>query len=348
MSSTLATLSCDVPAGRGGTVALHRFACALALCTLALIMLGSMVTTTGSGLAVPDWPTTYGQNMFTFPPSKWVGGIYYEHLHRLVAAGVGLLTVGLCLWLWLSPSSRRLKWLGTAAVILVCGQGLLGGLTVKYLLPTWISVAHAGTAELFLCCMVTLAVATAPRWQLAANPPARRPALRTLAGVVVLCVYLQILLGAWMRHTGSGLAVPDFPLTYGKVLPPLSASAVDDINRQRVWEPLALPPTTLAQIWIHTAHRLGAIVVAIAVLWITRRVLRQWGDQRRVVIPAVLLAALLVLQVMLGPLALWSQRGLLLTTAHVGSGALMLAISWILFLQAGRVPAAEAPPSWRT
>jgi heme A synthase len=164
----------DRSAGRG----LHRFAVALAVATLGLIAAGGLVTSTESGLSVPDWPTTYGQNPFTFPPSKWVGGIRFEHTHRLIASAVGLMTVVLAVWLarrepraWV----RRLGWLALAAVV---AQGILGGLTVKFLLPTAISVAHACLAQSFFCLAVTLAVVTSPRGSRARPAFRIRPAAR--------------------------------------------------------------------------------------------------------------------------------------------------------------------------
>src|SRR6266542_3442015 len=102
---------------------LHRFACVLSVATLFLVALGGVVTTKGVGMAVPDWPTTYGQNMFLFPPSKWIGGIFYEHSHRLVAAAVGMLTTVLAVWLWLKESRRWLRWLGALAFLGVVFQG---------------------------------------------------------------------------------------------------------------------------------------------------------------------------------------------------------------------------------
>ena len=95
---------------------LHRFATFVAACTVLLVLAGSLVTSTGSGLSVPDWPTTYGWNLFTFPPSKWVGGILYEHGHRLIASGVGFLTIVLAAWLWLKEPRRWMRWLGVAAL----------------------------------------------------------------------------------------------------------------------------------------------------------------------------------------------------------------------------------------
>src|ERR1700746_860651 len=123
---------------------LHRFAKFVAGCTVLLVLAGSLVTSTASGLSVPDWPTTYGWNMFAFPPSKWVGGILYEHGHRLIASGVGFLTVVLAAWLWFQEKRRWVRWLGVAALGTVLAQGLLGGLTVLFFLPPAISTAHAG------------------------------------------------------------------------------------------------------------------------------------------------------------------------------------------------------------
>src|SRR3989475_4452668 len=103
---------------------LHRFAKIVAGSTIFLVLAGSLVTSTASGLSVPDWPTTYGWNMFTFPPSKWVGGILYEHGHRLIASTVGFLTIVLAVWLWLRESRRWLNWLGVVALVAVIAQGV--------------------------------------------------------------------------------------------------------------------------------------------------------------------------------------------------------------------------------
>ena len=126
---------------------LHRFAKLLAGCTVFLVLAGSLVTSTDSGLSVPDWPTTYGWSMFTFPPSKWVGGIFYEHSHRLIASTVGFLTILLAIWLWRSEPRRWMRWLGVAALGAVVAQGVLGGLTVLFFLPAPVSTAHAGLAD---------------------------------------------------------------------------------------------------------------------------------------------------------------------------------------------------------
>ena len=149
---------------RQENIALHRFALFTACCTAVLIFVGGLVTSTESGLSVPDWPTTYGWNMFAFPPSKWVGGILYEHGHRLIASTVGFLTIVLAAWLGVQEPRRWMKWLGAAALGAVIAQGVLGGLTVLFFLPAPVSTAHAGLAEIFFCMTVAIALFTSPGW----------------------------------------------------------------------------------------------------------------------------------------------------------------------------------------
>src|SRR4029079_4654509 len=114
---------------------LHRFATFVAGCTVLLVLAGSLVTSTGSGLSVPDWPTTYGWKLLHFSPSKWVGGIFYEHGHRLIASGVGFLTIVLAAWLWLKESRRWLAWIGMAALAPVVADSRRGGLGPLFFLP---------------------------------------------------------------------------------------------------------------------------------------------------------------------------------------------------------------------
>src|SRR5436309_553112 len=178
---------------------LHKFATFLAGCTVLLVLAGSLVTSTNSGLSVPDWPTTYGWNMFTFPPSKWVGGILYEHGHRLIASGVGFLTIILTVWLWMADPRRWMKRLGAAALGSVIVQGALGGITVLFFLPTAISTAHAGLAEIFFGMTVSIALFTSPGW-LRGDDLADDPMLRRVAATTTATIFLQILIGATMRH----------------------------------------------------------------------------------------------------------------------------------------------------
>lgn len=181
----------------------HRYIQATTTATFFLLIAGGLVTSTGSGLAVPDWPLSYGT---LFPPM--VGGIRFEHGHRMIAAAVGVLILALAVWVGRTEPRRwvrRLAYLALAAVIL---QGLLGGVTVLLLLPPAVSIAHACLGATVFCLLVCLSCATAPAWDAA---PARRedagrPSLTALSAGVAGAAASQVVLGALLRHTGIGLA----------------------------------------------------------------------------------------------------------------------------------------------
>ena len=293
---------------------LHRFATFVAACTVVLVLAGSLVTSTGSGLAVPDWPTSYGWSMFTFPPSKWVGGIFYEHGHRLIASTVGFFTILLAAWLWRSDPRRWMKRLGVAALGAVILQGLLGGLTVLLFLPTAVSTAHAGLAEIFFCMTVAIALFTSKDWIRGAGQ-VDDGWLRRAAAATTAMIYVQILLGATMRHSDAGLAIPDFPLMFGGLVPDH-------------WDP---------KIAIHFAHRVGALVVSLSMLAVSTHVWRHHRRNRTLATPAAWLAALVAIQLTLGGLTILSRRDVLINSAHVVVGALVLATSLVLALRSWRV-----------
>ena len=184
----------------------HRIAVVLACATFPLLFIGGLVTSKGAGLAVPDWPTTFGYNMFLYPWSKMVGGIFYEHSHRLVASFVGLVTIALALTLWLREPRRWLRWLGIAALVLVIAQGVLGGLRVV-LLEHLLAVVHAGMAQIFFALTICLAMFTSKEWQRSpAEPPLNDGGrLWRLCAVTTGLIYLQIVFGAVLRHTGTRL-----------------------------------------------------------------------------------------------------------------------------------------------
>jgi cytochrome c oxidase assembly protein subunit 15 len=291
----------------------HRFAKLVALCTLLLIAAGGMVTSTGSGLSVPDWPTTYGQNMFTFPLSKWVGGIRYEHFHRLVASTVGFLTIILAVWTWRVEPRRWVRALGWACLGAVVLQGLLGGLTVLLKLPPAVSIGHAGLAQIFFCLTTTMALVTSRGWR-ANTSPVHDPTLSWLTAGLTVLVYTQILLGATMRHTDAGMAIPTFPLAFGHIVPPF-------------WN---------AGIAIHFAHRVGAGVVTIFVLAAVGHVFYHHRMRRELVRPAALLLASVIVQVALGASVVLSGLQPIINTAHVVNGALVLGTSVVLMLRTFR------------
>src|ERR1051326_9186635 len=203
---------------------LNRFAWLTCIATLLLICSGGMVTSKNVGLAVPDWPTTFGYNMFLFPVSKWIGGILFEHVHRLVASTVGVLTIVLTLWLWRRERRRWLRNLGFIALALVILQGVLGGLRVT-LLRDEIGIFHACLAQMFFGLLVLIALVTSRLWEgiEAYEIPFGRT--RLVAGVAILStavIYFQLGLGATMRHEHRDLAILDFPTAYGQIVPTIT------------------------------------------------------------------------------------------------------------------------------
>jgi cytochrome c oxidase assembly protein subunit 15 len=191
---------------RKESVWLHRFALLTAGATFLLIYVGGIVTSTGAGLAVPDWPTTFGHNMFLYPWSKMVGGILYEHSHRLIGAGVGLLTLTLAIWLWVTEPRAWLRWLGVVALVAVIVQGVLGGLRVVFLEQT-LAVIHAALAQAFFALMAIVAFFTSAegREELHKTPATDASRLRRLAILTMGCIYVQLIFGAMLRHMGMGI-----------------------------------------------------------------------------------------------------------------------------------------------
>jgi cytochrome c oxidase assembly protein subunit 15 len=301
----------------------HRYACVLSAATLLLVAAGGMVTSTQSGLSVPDWPTTYGYQMFSFPLSGMVGGIFYEHGHRLIASVVGLLTIGLALALWRVEPRRWVRRLGFAAVAAVVLQGVLGGLTVLYLLPDAISISHAGLAQIFFCLSVTLAVVTSPRWRAPALLPVDDARLAWRMVLLTGLVYVQVLIGATMRHTGAGLAIPDFPLVYGGLLPP-------------AWT---------FDIAIHYAHRAGAVLVTAVAIAAAARIWSRHAGRPDLVRPAWLIVVAVAFQVALGGLVVLSGKQPTVNTLHVTMGAVVLVASLALTLRTWRIRFTDEPTS---
>src|SRR2546421_1485970 len=197
------------------TTWLNRFAWLTCIATLLLICSGGMVTSKGVGLAVPDWPTTFGYNMFLFPASKWIGGIFFEHTHRLIASTVGFLTIILAAWLWFADPRRWVRMLGIAAVGGVILQGVLGGLRVT-MLKDEIGIFHACLAQAFFGLIVIIALVTSRSWRALAAVASRGKSLRGVALTTTVFIYLQLALGATMRHQHRhrDLAITDFPTAY--------------------------------------------------------------------------------------------------------------------------------------
>jgi cytochrome c oxidase assembly protein subunit 15 len=318
---------------------LHLFALLVALSTALLIFAGGLVTSTGSGLSVPDWPNTYGWFMFSFPLDKMVGGIRYEHSHRLIASTVGLLMIVLAFWLWRTERRQWVRRLGYLALAAVITQGILGGITVLWFLPDPISIAHASLAQIVFCLTSAIALFTSPGWKraYADHEPRRRGdadvsevqaprlsdsafrgaddrRLQRFAAITTGWIYLQIVIGATMRHTDAGLAIPDFPLAFGRLIPPM-------------WD---------AGIAIHFAHRVGALVAAVLIAITAVRVFRHHRRRSELVRPSLLLLVLLVAQITLGALTVLTGKHYVINSLHVVTGASVLATSLVLALRAHR------------
>ena len=290
---------------------LHRFATFLAGCTVLLLAAGGMVTSTDSGLAVPDWPNTYGHFMFSFPLDKMVGGIFYEHGHRMIASIVGMLTIALVVWTWRVDPRRWIRWLSAAALGAVILQGLLGGITVLFLLPAPVSIGHAALAQLFFCITVSMALFTSRGWRNPSVEPPDDAKLKRIALATTVLVYVQILIGATMRHRGAGLAIPDFPLAFGRLLPPF-------------WT---------VDIALHFAHRVGAICVVAMIVAAASYIGRHHRRSPALTRPAWLMLLLVGIQVTLGALVVWTGLQPIVNTAHLVNGALLLATSVVLTLR---------------
>src|SRR5436309_2226145 len=291
-----------------------------------------MVTSKGVGHAVPDWTTTFGYNMFLFPVSKWIGGVLFEHTHRLIASTVGFLTIILALWLWRVEDRPAVKTLGLIAVAGVILQGILGGLRVT-MLKDQIGIFHACLAQAFLGLIVLIAIVTANFWRsLAPDVGLRKIApIKTLALATTIAIYVQLALGATMRHQHRDLAILDFPTANGRWIPDTSPNTLAQLNSWRAAR--GYSDVTGFQIWLQMTHRFLALVIALAVFVFCLRV---WRDARGIAALrrlSICWVALLFLQLTLGAWTIWSNKAADIATAHVAVGATMLSFgvsSWAI------------------
>ncbi|HZF10429.1 MAG TPA: COX15/CtaA family protein [Thermoanaerobaculia bacterium] len=317
-SRTPAPARLDPPSTPPVPRGLHRFATALACLVVLLIAAGALVKSKEAGLSVPDWPLSYGG----FNPPHWwrIETVRAEHGHRMFAGTIAFLTVLLAVLLQRQERRPWVRWLGWSAVGAVLAQAVLGGITVLFFLPPAISIAHAGLAELFLCLVTTIAVVTSRSFWAEPSSPILPPSagiaeIAPLAAITTAMIYVQILLGAVMRHNGAGLAIPDFPLAFGRLV----------------------PPHFDFKIGIHYAHRLGALTVAILVLWTAARVLSRFRTERTLALPALGMVGLVALQITLGALVVLTKKAVLPNTVHVATGAALLATSLVLSLYSRRL-----------
>ncbi|HEU4835871.1 MAG TPA: COX15/CtaA family protein [Pyrinomonadaceae bacterium] len=286
---------------------LNRFAIFVACATFFLIIAGALVTSNDAGLATPDWPLSNGQ---FFP--KMVGNLFWEHGHRMVATTVGMLTIGLMIYILAKEKRSWVRKLGIFALLAVIAQGLLGGLTVKLMLPLAVSTAHATLAQLFFCTTVSLAVFTSRSWMQATPLPEEKGTLplRVLCTAALVTIFLQLIIGATLRHSA----------TWDQHLP--------------------------AELIL--AHIGGALAVTIALGSASLAVLRRHKDVKFLTRPAVIALTLLLVQLSLGIAAYITRLGspndpqplnpmISITVAHVACGALVFVSTIVLTLRTYRV-----------
>jgi heme a synthase len=296
----------------------HRVALFAAVFTWPLLLVGGSVTVYRVGMAVPDWPTTFGINMFLYRFWEASWGVFVEHGHRLYGAAVGLACIVLAAWFAAADRRPWMKGLGAFALLAVIAQGFLGGYRVRYNSPD-LALLHGCTAQAFFALMVALTVLTGRGWALAAGPRPDPDHLRRRAAWTLLLVYAQIVAGAVLRHRGAGLVVHAVlaVAVWGHV-----AALAWRVERRRGEAP-ELAPSARAMALAAT----GQVALGV-VAWL---LLRPFDGLPRPV----------------------TTGQALVRIGHQGVGALLLASSVVLTLRAFRLlaaptgPAVEASPALR-
>lgn len=325
---------------------LHRFATLTAIFAVFLIAVGASVTSTGSGDAVPDWPLSYGT---LFP--RMAGGVFYEHGHRMAAGTVGILIMILMIWLLKSRQPRYVKILGVVAFISVLLQATLGGLRVLVVsnpkiqdtvtnifsvghvepIRIVIAITHATLAEIVLCMTFLISLFTSKTWEgLGAKGINAEPKIARLYTLAFAFAFIQVLLGALVRHTQSGNIIPDFPLSFGRIIPPFNELPHD---------PNAPFPISYAELQfkvaVHFAHRVWAFVVAGVGVYASILAIRR--NVRPLMNFAKVWLALITLQILLGAFVVWTRLAIVVTVLHVAVGATILGMTLILSVLGWRV-----------
>lgn len=415
---------------------LHRAAIATALLTFPLVWLGGLVTSHAAGMSVPDWPNSYGYNMFALPFSRWLGasagGAFYEHTHRLLGTlvGLGAFTATMIAWgpsrlpIWrrrwgwtsivclalfvLSLGSARVvraagtitekqyqlsthlfstfasvaiaagivwacrrrdpiryrRWMVTSLLFAVIAQGLMGGFRVDEV-SLLLAKMHGIFGQMTFAYAAVIATVCSTWWtDRRPMPSLAGAAMRRHVVIAVALIATQLTLGALMRHDphreanavrgdgSAGLAIPDWPLHYGHVLPPTNAAALSAVNEHRIWE-LNWPAVTMGQVWLHFGHRVGAYLTFLAVLAVVFIAIKRHRGERKIFVPSLIFGALVCVQVTLGVLTVLKRKPADIATMHQATGALLLMTAAVLLartlrlyaLRVAEVPAAVRRPA---
>jgi cytochrome c oxidase assembly protein subunit 15 len=306
---------------------LRRFSKLTCYCTLFLIFAGGMVTSTGSGLSVPDWPLSYGT---LFPPM--IGGIFYEHGHRMIASCVGFFTLILALWIQFTETRKWIKVLGFCALGAVILQGVLGGITVLFFLPTAVSVSHGVLAQTFFVLTIFIA------YSLSNERKFRQTEEMTYSAsfikftiFFIFLIYIQLIFAALMRHTDSGLAIYDFPKMAGEWLPKFNEATIAKINNWRFIN--GYEDVTIAQVMYHLTHRVGALIIFISAGILNFIGINACLNNKRALNTLFLLNTMIFIQILLGITAVLTEKSPIPTSIHVATGAAILGISCLLLLR---------------
>ena len=317
-------------------ISLRRLSKLLVVSTLLLIFVGALVKSHEVGLSVPDWPTSYGKQMFSFPVSEMVGGIFYEHGHRLFATIVGFLTLVQSILLGFSNQPLWIKKMGFFALLLVVIQGLLGGMTVLFFLPPQISIIHGILAQTFFVSTIFIAYSLS---SIRSHRNNINYPLSIKRGAVILTamVYVQLILGALMRHTASGLAIPDFPTMGGMWIPTFSDSMIDNINAELFDKNLDM--VSKWQVIIHFLHRMGAIIITLALSFFIYKFGKNVKKNSMELKMLIMISIILLIQISLGAVTVLSERMPYIASFHVVTGAALLGCCtmFVIFTQSNKL-----------
>lgn len=298
----------------------HRFTVFVAALAFLLLVAGGLVTSNNAGLAVPDWPTSFG-SMYRMP--QMIGGVKFEHGHRMIAEFVGLLTIIVAIWTWMVDKRRWMRALTIGAVLGVVFQGVLGGLTVLNFLPPAISTAHGVVGQTMFCVLAAIAVFTSKSWL---DEPSERITMKDAKPLIrhswmlIGFLYLQLILGAAFRHVWTKWGPPG----------------------SNHW-----PVHKIIHMFLYP-HILNSLFVAGLILYLGMRGLSKHANIPHIKQPAMGLLMLLILQLLLGVAAYMVRvvQGVNdvqptialvgVTVAHLGVGALILALTVVFTIQAYR------------
>ena len=313
---------------------LQRLTKTTVFCTFFLIFAGALVKSHEVGLSVPDWPTTYGKQMFAFPLSEMVGGIFYEHGHRMIATFVGFITLIQAICMGFSSQPKWVKKVSYTSLLLVIVQGIFGGITVLFFLPPAISIIHGVLAQTFFILTIVIAYSISnERSQRIDSDQSLE--IRKFSFVIMGMVYFQLILGALMRHTGSGMAIPDFPTMGGMWIPTFSERMINNINVMLF--DMDIDMINRYQVIIHFAHRLGAIIISGTVGYF----LYQHGNiikKNQIIHQTIIwITIILLIQLTLGAFTILSERSPYITSFHVVTGAAFLGFCTLLVLRSNPI-----------